>query len=88
MLDESFRNSTLYKDLPLKGIRCTALQGAFNLNKEWTARFTFYGVDKEVAKSLVMAWLAKEFDAQSFSFHRKANEPSSVFYCKFNRGDL
>lgn len=88
MLDESFRNSTLYKDLPLKGIRCTALQGSFTFESDWTARFMFTGVDKEVAKALVMAWLSKEFDAKSFSFFRKADEASFIFYCRFNRGDL
>lgn len=88
MLDESYRTSSRYKELPEQGVRCTAIQGSLRDNVEWTARFTFYGIDKERAKALVMAWLSKEFDAQSFSFYRKANDPSTVFYVRFNRGDL
>lgn len=88
MLDESFRTSTRYHELPAKGVSCTALQGSLNIEKDWTARFIFTGIDKEKAKALVMAWLSKEFDAKSFSFYRKVNEPSFVFYVRFDRGDL
>jgi len=88
MLDESYRTSTRYQELPEQGVRCTALQGSLNVGRDWYARFTFHGIDKERAKALVMAWLSKEFDAHSYSFYRKADEPTHVFYCRFDRSDV
>lgn len=88
MLDESFRMSSRYAELPANGILCTHLQGSLNSDRDWCARFTFHGIDKERAKALVMAWLSKEFDAKSFSFFRKADEPTHVFYCRFDRRDV
>lgn len=87
MLDESFRTSTRYQELPTLGIRCTHLQGNLNSDCDWIARFTFFGIDRERCKAYVMAWLSQEFDAKSYSFFRKADEPTSVFYVKFDRRD-
>jgi len=74
--------------LPGQGLRCTSLQGSFRDNADWTARFTFIGIDKERAKVMATLWLTKEFDGKDFSFFRKPTEPTFIFYVKFTRRDL